>query len=476
MNRADFAAGCGEADITPPPGLPLSGFIFRENRPSTGVDDPLSVRVLAVRQDNLLVLLISYEVLAISAPLEQQIMLALEAGLGQDFARAHTILTATHTHSAPPTSPLEGESEPDATFWQRLCTQTVQAARHAIQTLRPASLYAASNRVPGHTINRRALLADGRVSMALEPDGFVLERGPVDDTLTLLVFRDSEGANIAALLHFACHGTAVCTQHMGGDIPGALARHISELLDVPCLYLQGAAGDISPLAVSAGREEMQAWLGPFMAHLDSLTTRLTPLPSVPMRIAATDLYLTYQVLPSRASVVSTIANFDRIASGDVDSPAVQETIQLLGNLMNIKPGQRPDPHKAAYASMALANAGRRVLSAIDAGSPPEPCRTSVAILRMGTIALACVSAELFAITGFRIRALSRGMALLPVSYAAPIVGYVPDREAMAKGGYEVDDAWRFYRHPGPFTPDSESRIVETVRTLLGQLEESGRHE
>ena len=51
MKTSDFAAGCGEADITPPPGIPLSGFIFRENKPSVGVDDPLSVRVLAVRQD-----------------------------------------------------------------------------------------------------------------------------------------------------------------------------------------------------------------------------------------------------------------------------------------------------------------------------------------------------------------------------------------------------------------------------------------
>ncbi len=476
MNDTDLAVGWGQADITPPTGIPLSGFIFRENQPSDGVDDPLGVRVLALRQGALRVLLVSYEVLAISAPLEQQIMLALAAGLGEEFSRANTILTATHTHSAPPTSPLEGEGEPDADYWQLLCDRTVQAARQSLQTLRPAALHATSCRVPGHTINRRALMAAGRVSMALEPDGFVLERGPVDDTLTLLVFRDFEGSDIAAVLHFACHGTAVCTQHIGGDIPGALARHISASIGAPCLYLQGAAGDISPLAVSAGRDEMMAWLEPFVPHLDSLKARLTPLQSAPVRIAVTDLSLAYQPLPSRASVLQTIENFDRIAGGDVDSPDVQATIRLLGNIMNIKPGQSPDAHKAAYASMALANAGRRTLHAIDAGHPLAPCRMSIAVLRIGTIALACVSAELFAITGFRIRALSRDMALLPVSYAAPIVGYIPDRESMDKGGYEVDDAWRFYRHPAPFAPDSEDRIVETVRTLLGHLEENGQHE
>jgi hypothetical protein len=379
------------------------------------------------------------------------------------------VLTATHTHSAPPTSPLEGESQPDAAYWQMLCDQTVRAARQAIQSLRPASLHAASYRVPGHTINRRALMTDGRVSMALEPDGFVLERGPVDDTLTLLLFRDAARRNIAAVLHFACHGAAVCTQRIGGDIPGALARRITELFDAPCLYVQGATGDNSPLTVSAGRAEMLAWVESLSARLHDLPSRLYPLPCKPLRMASVELFLNYQPLPTRAVTLRNIENFDRIAQGDVDSPDVQDTIQLLGNLMNIEPGQRPNPHNAAYASMALANAERRVLDAIDAGSPPNPCRTMVAVLRMGQIALACVSAELFSITGFRIRALSRDMALLPVSYAAPIVGYVPDRDSMDKGGYEVDDAWRFYRHPAPFAPDSEDRIVETIKSLVSQV-------
>ncbi len=47
-----FLAGFGEADITPKPGTTLSGFIFRENQPAAGVDDPLSVRVLALREQD----------------------------------------------------------------------------------------------------------------------------------------------------------------------------------------------------------------------------------------------------------------------------------------------------------------------------------------------------------------------------------------------------------------------------------------
>ncbi len=469
VSTPKLTVGCGEEDITPQPGIPLSGFIFRENQPSVGVDDALSVRVLAVRQDEAVMLLISYEVLAISEPLEEQILAVLEAVLGPDVRRDMTILTATHTHSAPPTSPLEGESDPDLTYWQFICERTVEATRQALESLQPATLAAASLRVPGHTVNRRALMADGRISMALEPDGFVLERGPVDDTLTLLLFSNQAQQAIASVLHFACHGTAMCTQHIGGDIPGALARHVGQIFHAPCLYIQGASGDISPLAVSAGRAEMLAWLAPFLKHLEHLPARLHPLSSTPVRMASADLVFDYQPLPSRASTLRNIENLDRIAQGDVDSPDVQDTIVLLGNLMNIRPGQRPDPHKAAYAAGALANAERRVMNAIDAGKPPDACRATAAVLRIGQMVLACVSAELFAITGFRIRALSRHFALLPVSYAAPIVGYVPDRDAMEKGGYEVDDAWRFYRHPALFAPDSETRIVDTINSLMGRV-------
>jgi hypothetical protein len=118
MDETFFEVGYGEADITPQPGIALSGFIFRENKPSTSIDDPLSVRALALRHAGPVHWLISYEVLAISDPLERAISAALETALGADFARTKTVLAATHTHSAPPTSPLEGEEAPSPAYWQ----------------------------------------------------------------------------------------------------------------------------------------------------------------------------------------------------------------------------------------------------------------------------------------------------------------------------------------------------------------------
>jgi hypothetical protein len=80
--------------------------------------------------------------------------------------------------------------------------------------------------------------------------------------------------------------------------------------------------------------------------------------------------------------------------------------------------------------------------------------------------LAIAAAELFAITGARIQALRPDVDILPVTCAAPPVGYVPDRRALGQGGYEVDDAWRFYRQPAPFVADSEERIINSFKTIF----------
>ena len=463
-----YELGCGVAEITPSVGLPLSGFIFRENKPSTSVDTPLFVRVMAVRSKHRLFFLINYDLLGIGTPLEQRLLAELESQLG--IVQEQCALVATHTHSAPPAVSLEGEAAPDSAFWQLLAARTVEATRAALTHLQPVILYQASLRLPGLTYNRRAVLVDGRVSMALEPDAPVVERGPADDRLTVLLWRDPLGRNVASALHYACHGVAVCTQAIGGDIPGELSRRIGELLGAPCLFLPGAGGDVNPLTVSASRADLLAWVDRAMAHLSFLPEQFRLVSSDTLHVVTTHLSLDYAPLPPRATVERSIAWLECITHGDVSSPEIQAELNSLGNIMNIKPGEPPDLAKAAYAARALANAGRRTLVAIDADRPPGACPLRLSIWNFGETILVAAAAELFTITGQRIEALRPDLTILPVTCLAPLVGYVPDRTAMSQGGYEVDDAWRFYCHPAPFAPDAEQRIIDAVRTLIAQVD------
>jgi hypothetical protein len=103
---------------------------------------------------------------------------------------------------------------------------------------------------------------------------------------------------------------------------------------------------------------------------------------------------------------------------------------------------------------------------LDSGQTLPGLPLRLAVWRFGSIVLAFVAAEIFAITGRRIQALQPEINILPVACASPLLGYVPDRQALGQGGYEVDDAWRFYGQPAPFAPDSEQRIINSFKQML----------
>jgi hypothetical protein len=71
---------------------------------------------------------------------------------------------------------------------------------------------------------------------------------------------------------------------------------------------------------------------------------------------------------------------------------LQAAIRLLGNLMNIRPGQRPDPAKAAYASLALAQAERAHAQALAAVRAFADAATKVADDTAALAALAALPA------------------------------------------------------------------------------------
>jgi len=56
-----------------------------------------------------------------------------------------------------------------------------------------------------------------------------------------------------------------------------------------------------------------------------------------------------------------------------------------------------------------------------------------------------------------------------VSNANAAPGYVPHPSEYAAGGYEVEEAFRFYGAPGPFTPDASRRLGAAMLGLLAEL-------
>lgn len=466
-------AGAGKADITPAVGTPLSGFISRENRPSTGIDTPLYVRSLALRAQGQTYILLSYELLGLNAELEQQITSTLAASLGTLYARERCLLTAVHTHSGPPTGLLIGESEPDPVYVNRLKAQSIAAVHQALDALQPARLFTTVRRLPGLTYNRRALLADGRVSISPVPDQPVVRRGPLDDCLTILLFRDLAGRPLAAVAHFACHGVAVASQHIGADIPGLLAEEIGARLQAPVLFLQSAAGDVNPTTVTAGFTELRSWVQNACTHLENLEDSLQPVPALPLTAIEHLFTLEFAPLPPVKAARRQVQHLKRIAEGDTQSADLDDTLRAFKNTMNLPKDAPLDAAKSRHVAQALAGHARRVLETARKGTPLPDLPLRLCAWRLGRFALVFVAGEVFTSTGLKIKGLSDRLTALPVSYLSPLVGYLPDQEAVFQGGYEVDDAWRFYGYPAPFAINSEARLVIAIDGLIREISQTG---
>ena len=98
----------------------------------------------------------------------------------------------------------------------------------------------------------------GRCSLATHRDLWDEERkifvcgfhpdGPSDDTVSLVRVTDAAGTPTAAIVNYGCHPTTLAWQNrlVSPDFPGATREVVEQATGVPCVFLQGASGDIGP--------------------------------------------------------------------------------------------------------------------------------------------------------------------------------------------------------------------------------------
>ena len=80
--------------------------------------------------------------------------------------------------------------------------------------------------------------------------------GPVDHAVGVARIEDSQGQPLATLMNYACHPVSQGGQmaHLSADFPGRATQVVEELTGAPCLYLQGACGDVNPIRMENSYE------------------------------------------------------------------------------------------------------------------------------------------------------------------------------------------------------------------------------
>lgn len=222
---AVLEAGAARTDITPPVGGPLWGFFDRKSAPSVGVRDPLKARalVLAVGADR--IALVSLDLgRAPTRDITNSLRKRLKAAVGIE----HLFLVGSHTHCGPVLE--RGDIPPGKPYVRELEDKLFDLVVAASKTLQPAKLGIGTKEV-ALNVNRHSK----------QPNP------PWDRTMLVLRIEDAQGKLLALAVNYAAHATILGSKEMrlSADWPGAMAALIEKEMGVPCLFLQGAAGDLT---------------------------------------------------------------------------------------------------------------------------------------------------------------------------------------------------------------------------------------
>ena len=393
-------AGVAEATITPPLGIRLSGYGGRD-APAETVHDDLRCQALVLELDGARLALIACDLIGLSVPLAHLWRAEIAAQLG--LPEAHALLSCTHTHAGPATRALrEVPTAREAAYLENLKHSLIGAAETAAARLTPARLRLAGGRLRTQR-NRRDRLEG--------------EHGPLDDALGVLrIDRTGDGSPLGLVVNYACHPVALRDNNLGfsADYVGWLRQTVRGATGAPCLFLQGAAGELIP-----------------DASPPSIDDRAKGFPAdVPRQIAFARRF------GDRIGVEAV-----RIArdASEVDVPL------LSGRTATFRASFEGSEESVAFEVQAL-----RLGPLAIVGLPVEPLNALGLALR-----------DLASPTG--------PSAVWCAGYANGCYGYLPVREEYVRGGYEVGSAHRYYGRPGPFAPDTAERVLAGAAEQIATL-------
>lgn len=243
VQAAGLEVGAAKCEITPPVGFPMWGYASRKDKPSEGVLDPLFARAIVLKAGDTKIALVSLD---LGRPPVRNSMGRIRETLKKE-GFTELFLVGSHTHHGPVLE-LDTWPKPEKPYTGDLEEKLIALIKKADVARVPARYGVASSETKLNR-NRQSKRVDC----------------PIDNELILMQFEDMTGKPIAHAVNFAAHPTMLPAELMkfSADYPGAMAKVVEAQMGVPCLFLQGAAGDLStnsPAGIK-GPEEFGKRLG-----------------------------------------------------------------------------------------------------------------------------------------------------------------------------------------------------------------------
>lgn len=280
--RTSALIGVARRDVTPPVGIRAKNWGPAEWERSEGAHRPFELTALAVigGDGRARVLLAVDGTWWRRVADEIGVRGAILTGLGLDADQV--MLSLSHTHAGAVLCAADahlpgGELIP--WYLESLAAAGVAAGREALESARPGLIEWTTGRCD--LAADRELDVDGRALVGWNPGV------PADDTVT--IGRVSiDGAVCATIVNYACHPTTLAWQNrrVSPDYVGAMREIVETATGAPCLFVQGASGELAPREQYTGDLDVADRHGRSLGHAVLSALDALPRPGVELVLDA----------------------------------------------------------------------------------------------------------------------------------------------------------------------------------------------
>lgn len=371
---------------------------------------------------------------------------ALTAGLGIDADRL--LFCLSHTHAGAVLS--EGDahlpgSELIAPYLTTLREAAIAAGREAITKREPATIDWAT----GHcdlAADRESEIA-GQAAVGYSP------QMSADNTVLVGRVAAVDGRILGTVVNYACHATTLSWQSalLSPGFVGAMRDLVEDSTGgAPCLFLQGASGDLAPRGQYVGDVVVADRHGATLGH--AALSALASLPPSGSVLEFTGIVESGAPLGMWQAAPHPRPRVVRAARTDVD--------------LELRPLPTLDDLAIEWADIDPASRAERLRRAKDLrdGYIDGPTvRHPLWVLRLGDAVIAAHPGEAYSEFQLRLRAEFPEAAVIAVNLAnGPGFVYLPTHQAYARGAYQ---AWQTVLADGGLRRFTDAAIVQVAAIL-----------